>query len=754
MAYDRFLIAPYSEGLITALEPWLIPDEAFSSLHNVYVWRGRVRKRFGGELMGTTAVSSLDAPLLSRFRIALTGGAGVGITTAIGNATGPASPGVTFKIGQQFSVADTIFTVISAAAGVQPMLSTNPLATGTFNIATGAYVIAGAPALTQVYFYTAEPVMGLANYEVGHANNHASYGFDTQFAYLYSAAWNRVGATEGVQFHGSNSDFFWVYNYNGITDNTTSMFISNYNFTAGVPGLNDDPMWFYDQDQIPTWDTFTPPITAGGNIVYTARIIIGFKDRLLLLNTVEQNAAGTLNTVFPNRCRYSAIGNPFAAGAFLERGNIGYIGGGAIDAPTEEPIVSAEFIKDRLIVYFERSTWELAFTGNQILPFVWQKINTELGSESTFSTVPFDKAILNIANTGVNACNGANVERIDIKIPEKIFQIANKNEGTQRVVGIRDYYVEMVYWTFPNVENTITTEYPNQVLIYNYNTNSWAFNDDCITFFGYFEQQTDVTWESSAPLTWQEYNATWNSGVLQSQFRQVIAGNQQGYVFIISPDIARNAPVMSITNMALIAGPFVQLTIIDHVLNIGEYIYINDAQNVTGINDSIFEIKSVIDKDNITISVPGYAGIYLGGGNVTRVSNIGIQTKQYNPYIDKGRDVFVAKIDFGVKKTAFGELTVDYFPSATDISMIDDATATNSILGTSILETHPYAFGSLLEYSSDRLWHPLYFQTEGECIQFEIYMSDSQIRTNAIAFEDFWLEGMILHTMPTTSRLE
>ena len=52
--------------------------------------------------------------------------------------------------------------------------------------------------------------------------------------------------------------------------------------------------------------------------------------------------------------------------------------GNAIDAATQEAIVSAEFLKDRLIVYFERSTWELVYTGNQIYPFTWQKINTEL----------------------------------------------------------------------------------------------------------------------------------------------------------------------------------------------------------------------------------------------------------------------------------------------------------------------------------------------------------------------------------------
>ena len=43
---------------------------------------------------------------------------------------------------------------------------------------------------------------------------------------------------------------------------------------------------------------------------------------------------------------------------------------------TDEQIISCEFIKDRLIVFFERSTWELAYTGNEVLPFIWQKINT------------------------------------------------------------------------------------------------------------------------------------------------------------------------------------------------------------------------------------------------------------------------------------------------------------------------------------------------------------------------------------------
>ncbi len=59
-----------------------------------------------------------------------------------------------------------------------------------------------------------------------------------------------------------------------------------------------------------------------------------------------------------------------------------------------------------------------------------------------------------------------------------------------------------------------------------------------------------------------------------------------------------------------------------------------------------------------------------------------------------------------------------------------------------------------LEQEQDRLWHPIYFQTEGECIQLFIYMTQDQMVVPDIAFSDFELEGMVLHTMATTGRLE
>jgi len=588
--FDRFLIAPSNTGLQTNLKPWLINDDAFAELNNAYVFRGRVKKRFGSRFMGTGWSTLQEEQLFSRLSIQ------VGVTTS--GALSGTVPGVVFKIGQQFSVLGIIFTVYQLGTPAA-MYSTNVGASGTFNTTTGAFAITGtaAPDMTPVYFYPGEPVMGLSNYSPGESiNNQQCYAWDTQFSYTFSPSgfWSQTPSVITAIWNdpsGDDLNYFWAYNWQGINSYPQIMFVTNYQVTNynGASTATDDPIWFYN-GAATGGATWIPAIgvngfyflPAGGAIysgpfIQTARLIVPFKNRLVVLNTVENsglttgvsigttdgsgNASGTTtggkigqyfligttyftiinptgalkvstggtgtgtynistgawtftgastmaaiylystvgtNTNFSNRARYCHYGSPFSINAWYEpnqtdtAGNVGD-GGGYIDAATEEEIISCEFIKDRLIVYFERSTWELAYTGNAVKPFTWQKINTELGSESQFSTVPFDKEVLTIGNTGVHACNGSNVARVDNNIPDQIFNIGDKNIGVQRVVGIRDYFAEMVYWAFPTDNENTNDKYPNQVLVYNYKNGAWALNDDCITMFGYFEQQVALT---------------------------------------------------------------------------------------------------------------------------------------------------------------------------------------------------------------------------------------------------------------------
>jgi len=768
--FDRFLIAPLNTGLVTDLKSFLIPDDAYARLQNAYVFRGRTRKRFGSRFMGSGWSSAVTEPLFSRLRV------DVGSTAAV-SGNFPATiipvltPGALWKIGQQFSVGTTVFTVVVANGA----LLTTGAATGTFNTANGTLTITGNTTnpSTAIWWYPSEPVMGLTNYGQSTINNKPSYAFDTRFAYVFAGGfWQRSGMDVTPIWHGDNLDFFWTENWQGPFDDDPIMFVTNFqvNTPNGPITATDDPLWYFDGT---VWTAVTGVtgfyVNPGGGApktgpsVSTARLIVAFKDRLVLLNTIENNGSG-VNVNYPNRARFSHNGSPFSQNAWYEPNAFDNsaipnldTGDGAdwIDATTEESIVSAEFIKDRLIVYFERSTWELAYTGNEILPFVWQKINTELGSEATFSTVPFDREVITIGNVGIHSCSGANVQRIDTKIPDEVFKISNKNQGVKRVAGIRDYYVEMVYWTFPSDNVNSLHVYPNRVLVYNYKNGSWGFNDDCITAFGYFEQQLGVTWASQS-TSWAEANFSWNSGTVAAQFRQVIAGNQQGYVFIIDAEESRNERALQITNLTYPAVSTVELTILDHTLDVGEFISIENAQGINGPITGLYKIITVIDKDTVQVNAPDVSGVYLGGGNSARISNIMILSKQWNPYLDKDRNVYLAKIDFGVTKTENGEITVDYFPSATNLSMIGQGgvSGTGALMGTNILETRPYsATFAPLEQMQERLWHPVYFQTEGTCIQIYIHFNDRQMSDSAIAWDFFEIQGLVLYVMPTSSRL-
>ncbi len=747
MAFDRFLIAPINSGLQNNLRTWLTPDDSFEQLQNAYVFRGRVRKRFGSQFMGISQYTS-------RLRVQV---------GTIGAPTSPV-PGSIFAVGQMFTAGAQTFIVINPAAGAQAMLASGP-GTGTFNITNGAFVLAGTGlgGGTPIFWYPGQPVMGLTQYESGAINNHPSYAFDTQFAYLFTpnVGWSRSGTVLWHNPGGSTLNFFWATNWKGLTANIPAMFVTNFQVTnpnGAVVGATDDPI-YVTQDGA-NWTNYSALtiFQTGGNIVSTARIILPFKNRLIFLNTIETDAAGANNSAFPNRCRYSHNGSPFAVNAWLEpnqtTGGLLADGAGFVDATTDEAIISAEFIKDRLIVYFERSTYELAYTGNEILPFIWQKLNTELGSQSLLSTVPFDQQVLTIGNTGVHSCNGSNVQRIDEKIPDEIFDLKVENNDTKRICGIRDYENEMVYWAVPFDNSTPTQLFPNQVLVYNYRNSTWAFNDDTFTAFGYFEQQTDTTWNSTQ-LTWAQANFTWQSGVIQAQQRQILAGNQEGFVLILDADISRNSPSLQITQItipsAVLGAEYVDIQVINHNLTGQSFVAI---ENTIGINlpiRTIYKVFKIIDKDNFTIYAPDISGIYLGNGTLATVSNPQIKSKQWNPYDKDGSNVYLAKIDFAVQRTELGEVTVDYFPSAADnLSMITAGQATHSIMGDNTLETKPYPVNLYpLEQEQQRLWHSVYFQVVGECIQIYIFMTDTQLTTPAIAWSDLEIEGLILYTSRT-----
>lgn len=803
----RFLIAPFESGLQNDVKSWLIPDDAFERFDNAYIYKGRIKKRFGSSYTGiTSSVAPFANQLASRVCIK------VGTTNGSGDLAGTV-PGAKFKIGQQFLIGDALYTVVTNGAA-QDMLQTTATTTAQFSTVDGSFTFVGAPASKDVFFYPAEPIMGLTQYEPLSHNDEDTYVFDTQFAYKYSAgSWLRSGTTVWT---GTDSNFFWTAKWNGANTSDIHLFVTNFNVT--------DPLYDFDGT---TWTAFRPKfsMSGAGNYVKTCRLIFPFKDRLILLNTTEANTGDTANLRYPARCRYSHNGVPFPAaptllgttsaagalsgtvaapwfigqkfsigdtvytvingaagaqsmgktdgtttatfdistGAFvfngapinspvyfystgyspwLEHNQPGWSGAGWIDASTDEEIMSAEFIRDRLIVYFTGSTWELVYTGSNTQPFVWQKINTELGSSSQFSPVAFDTSVLNVGTTAIHACTGAFVDRIDARVPQQVFNIRIIEDGFLRVHGIRDFYNELVYWIYPD---TNSEKYPNKILVYNYINKTWAINDDSFTSLGYFNQKDALTWEK-AVSPWEEMNMKWSDLNGKTYSKTIIAGNQHGFINYIDVDLSRNAGALSISNMAYV-GNSLQLTIHNHNLQSGDYILLETIFPDMALNGEIYKI-SVVTNSVISIGDVPLPAAYQGGGTATRVSRVAIRSKEWNPYISKGKSINLERIEFHVDNTDFGQLQIDAYTSTATLNMIKEARLNGVLMGDSILDM--FSYGGI-ENIQERLWHPVDFNLNGEFIQIKIYYSDNHMRTRVISLSPFQIHALMLYTFPTRS---
>lgn len=747
---DRFLIAPYTSGEIRNVKPFLIPDDAFQSLYNMYVWRGFVRKRVGSSsLIGSLPTS--DPQLLSRLRIQVA-------VTAGNNAAGNVPAGTPLNvIGQLFSVAnDQIFTV-NALGSPAAMLNTGG-GTGTYDTATGAFVLTGVDAVldgTPIYFYPALPVMDFPTLYTTVTNFERYFAFDTRFAYEYqgNGGWQRLDLGAAT-WSGTDADFFSWINYQGNFDYEFFLFVVN--------NVQADGIRYFDAGTN-AWTQYNRSYAPVANTeIYTCRIVIQFKNRLLLLNTLENDGAGNPQR-YQNRCRYSQIGAIGGVDAFYEP-PITYGRGGFVDAPTQQQIIAAQILRDRLIVYFESSTWELVYQNNEIAPFKWININIELGAESTNSLVPFDKGLLGIGDIGIHVCNGVNVDRIDNKIPDEVYEISNINNGIDRVFGIRDYDAELVYWSIPNVNvpNSTDLKFPNQLIVYNYRNDTWAQFDDSITAFGYIRLNNGFTWEQLDFLTWSQWNTPWGAGQEQSRQPRVIAGNQEGFTFYLDRDIPFNARSLQITNLTVFAtdatSSTLDLDVINHNAVVGDGVRLQDIHgtgNMTDLNDVIALVISINSVDSITVVVNVViAGTYEGGGTLALVSNINAITKQYNFYLEQGVNFTINKLDVLVRNTEKsvdpddpgGQISIKTFPNSGSLTNFADVL----VLPTIPYDTLYYPY----EPFQTRLWHTVYPSIYGSFIQLVFYWEQEQLLNPFISLVPVEIHAMMFYAQVTDSRLQ
>jgi len=277
---------------------------------------------------------------------------------------------------------------------------------------------------------------------------------------------NEVSTTTGINFQTG-------YVTAVPTAGTVTVTFPNANLaTNGVNGIaqyltnnsddSKDCIRWYDGD--PTsgnngWVNFCPPLSqdnfsiadlpAAKYYLVGARMMVPFKDRLLFLGPVVQTSTGS-PIYLKDTIVYSLNGTPYYTASFsgdvdestttfnpilvpanqssfppaFFSDSTGF--GGFISAGVDSAITTCNNNEDVLIIGFTGnsniSQTRLIYTNNDLVPFNFYIIDSELPSDSTFSVVNLGTSVMTTGSRGFVVTDQTQAQRLDVIIPDEIFQ--------------------------------------------------------------------------------------------------------------------------------------------------------------------------------------------------------------------------------------------------------------------------------------------------------------------------------------------
>ncbi len=764
--YEPLKITGMTTGLVQERENFLLPNGAYPILQNAYVWREKIIRKSGFQLLGRLQRSVSGA---------------LGSTDGSGNLSVNLKTLFTLESSAQITPGKVVVTVggVTYTDDGTGQLVRNPdplTGNGFVNYRTTALSIVGAPistAATIVFtYYPCLPVMGIRIQEQQNSTFDQTVVFDTTYAYIYDTTipgykefipgttWNAGGSDF------TSIDFFWSTNYwvSGTanspfgTDNKKLFWVTN---NSGHAGVLADPPRITDGT---TWEDFFP--STWSQIDATEFLTnwlcnLPYRGRMVVFNTWEgPDAANSLN--HSNRIRWSTIGNPFIAYANAVVGPP-YVAakgswrddirgqGGFLDIPTSEDIVSIGFVRDNLVIYCERSTWQLRYTGQSIAPFAIERVNSELGTESTFSAVQFDTSLVGIGDKGIVECDSYKSNRIDIKIPNFVYQFNNYNNGPSRVQGIRNFPSRLAYWTVPlagfyDASFTPTTQwvFPNTRLVYNYENDSWALFTDSLTALGSYQEQSSITWINTFE-PWVNCNFSWISQPIEDP--QILGGNQQGFVEILD-NVTTNDVSLYISNIVGNTTTATVITSPNHNMLTGFVIGISGIPALPGgyssLNGGIFGIEVLSNDtfslhlynpldDSFSIDQLDATGIYAGGGLINIRENFIIRSKKFN-FLDEGMNIQMGYLDLLMEGTQDGAISLNMYLDYDDNNpsnkfpnnVINNVTAPGSP-DTFFNSIIPTSQASTSNIGGSKFWQRAYCATRASFLTLEYTLSNAQM---------------------------
>lgn len=588
-----------------------------------------------------------------------------------------------------------------------------------------------------------------------------------------------------------------------VAVNTTGKAINNsgifQKLTSSKSG--EDGIKWYDGDPtggngIPAstglgWVNFAPPLTAtsvsindktsGLYYLVGALAIVPFKDRLLFFSPWIQTSTGSAIQL-TDTVLFSWNGTPYynalvpanetydVTAYYVDQAGKG----GYQPAGVSQPITTVSANEDVLLVGFGgngRKT-RLVYTGNDLQPFLFFTINSELPSSSTYSSVNLDQGAIDLGPYGIAMTDQQSSQRIDLDIPDQVFSVQNSNNGVLRVNAIRDFVNEFIYFTYPL--NDSPWKYPTRSFLYNYRDATWAILYENYTAQGRYRQQQKNTWVSIGQKygSWAGWRVPWNAPSTSALYANIIAGNPQGFVLI--KDTGTSEAISgSIAAIADDGNGFTQITSYNHCVQdedpfllTGDYLYFSNCIGSTFLNSQIGQVSKVIDANNFVVDIAYQSATYLGLGNFTRLCQPILQTKQFPFYWQQGRQTRICAQKYLMDFTASGEVTVNIYLSQNPDDpwnsgpITPQNTENGTLIYSQLLYTCPESTNlgltpfninlqmPLCTTGQQQIWHRLNTSLQGDSVQIGLTLSDDQMRDLTIATSEIVCHGMQFTVTP------
>lgn len=417
------LIAPFKTGLDTDVSSWLAPIDSFRDLNNFHVRHGYIEKRSGYRVYGY---------MVQNPAVTITGisQANPAVVTAV-NTYNNGDQVLITNVAGMTEVNGNIYTVANAT-GANFELS------GVDSTAFTAYSGGG-----RVAVFTGNRIMGIFRY-FSPDGSKQTLAFDVKRAAVYDGTNDRFNPLDPADImSGSDTDYIWAVNWQH-SGSTNRLYFTN---GKQYDGVSVDGIRYYDPSVSTTATTLFTPTLGGTRTLYGSKLLFVIKQRLVCLNTFEFDSGPATTSNFPQRARWCQAQGPGNWDDTIPGG------GGFVDAPTGEQIISARALQDVIIVFFTNSVWTLRPVPDPALPFRWDKINDFRACDGRMATVQYDRYVVALGVRGITATDGVETRRIDDRIRDFTKDEVNVDEFG-KVYCARNYDNQRFWTLFANNEDT------------------------------------------------------------------------------------------------------------------------------------------------------------------------------------------------------------------------------------------------------------------------------------------------------------